>query len=219
MIIRLGDASELRTYAPLQVLLIALTFITGILDATTYLGFGNVFAANMDWTLTAYPGPESASLLVQFMQLDGSFSEFPLDLRNPPIHRTDSGVERINCVPEGGYFLRVIGIQADWSLALTRTGNPQLKPEVAGVASIQAPRPDQSSAPSPAEVLSELESMVGLDSVKRNVAGLVNLLKVRRLRVEQGLPTTPITLHSVFLGNPGTGKTPLHVSWHMRASR
>jgi uncharacterized membrane protein YoaK (UPF0700 family) len=47
VIIRLGDASELRTYAPLQVLLIALTFITGILDATTYLGFGNVFAANM----------------------------------------------------------------------------------------------------------------------------------------------------------------------------
>jgi uncharacterized membrane protein YoaK (UPF0700 family) len=47
VIIRLGDASELRTYAPLQVLLVALTFITGILDATTYLGFGNVFAANM----------------------------------------------------------------------------------------------------------------------------------------------------------------------------
>jgi uncharacterized membrane protein YoaK (UPF0700 family) len=44
---RLANASEFRTYLPLQVLLIALTFITGILDATTYLGFGNVFAANM----------------------------------------------------------------------------------------------------------------------------------------------------------------------------
>ena len=45
--IRLGDASELRTYPPLQLLLIALTFVTGILDATTYLGFGHIFAANM----------------------------------------------------------------------------------------------------------------------------------------------------------------------------
>jgi uncharacterized membrane protein YoaK (UPF0700 family) len=39
--------SDLRTYRPLQLLLIALTFVTGILDAVTYLDFGNVFATNM----------------------------------------------------------------------------------------------------------------------------------------------------------------------------
>jgi uncharacterized membrane protein YoaK (UPF0700 family) len=38
---------DLRAYPPLQLLLIALTFVTGVLDAVTYLDFGHVFAANM----------------------------------------------------------------------------------------------------------------------------------------------------------------------------
>ncbi|WP_345074887.1 AAA family ATPase [Phytohabitans flavus] len=56
-------------------------------------------------------------------------------------------------------------------------------------------------------LLSELEGLVGLAGVKREVATLVGLHRVSQRRAEAGLPVPPMSRHMVFAGAPGTGKT------------
>ncbi|GAA1908995.1 right-handed parallel beta-helix repeat-containing protein [Streptantibioticus ferralitis] len=55
--------------------------------------------------------------------------------------------------------------------------------------------------------LAELDALVGLESVKREVTGLINLNKMTQRRQELGLPMPPMSRHLVFAGPPGTGKT------------
>lgn len=57
------------------------------------------------------------------------------------------------------------------------------------------------------DLISELNAMVGIDSVKEEVQRLVNGIKVNKMRLEKGLPAANTTNHLVFYGNPGTGKT------------
>lgn len=57
------------------------------------------------------------------------------------------------------------------------------------------------------KVLAELQQLIGLDKVKNDVKELINLLEIQKRREAEGLKNIEITLHNVFLGPPGTGKT------------
>ncbi|MFC9889361.1 right-handed parallel beta-helix repeat-containing protein [Streptomyces pilosus] len=72
-----------------------------------------------------------------------------------------------------------------------------------------APVPPAAEPParSPKDVLGELDALVGLESVKREVRALTDMIEVGRRRQRAGLKAASVKRHLVFTGSPGTGKT------------
>ncbi|MGW6871569.1 right-handed parallel beta-helix repeat-containing protein [Streptomyces xanthophaeus] len=99
------------------------------------------------------------------------------------------------------------------------------QPAIRTVTAVQGPVPGATAMPAPrpadlpggpaaegsvrgsGEVLGQLDGLVGLESVKREVRALTDMIEVGRRRQQAGLKAASVRRHLVFTGSPGTGKT------------
>ncbi|WCD84863.1 Stage V sporulation protein K [Streptomyces xanthophaeus] len=99
------------------------------------------------------------------------------------------------------------------------------QPAIRTVTAVQGPVPAAAAMPAPrpadlpggpaaegsvrgsGEVLGQLDGLVGLESVKREVRALTDMIEVGRRRQQAGLKAASVRRHLVFTGSPGTGKT------------
>jgi hypothetical protein len=150
---------------------------------TIVMRFGNL-VAKADGTLA----PEEA------IQLKGLLAEIHRHLRPVPIENTDTTPNLPVAVPCDPRQLDAL---------------PAIK-SVAGDAI--EPSPDKASATQSKEdrlqaAFKLLDALIGLDCIKTEVRELIRFLQVQQHREQAGLPRTQVSLHTVFTGNPGTGKT------------
>ena len=122
----------------------------------------------------------------------------------------------------------VIAISAEAATVLARVGNEEPariigdlvtkhfgEVATAKLSLTQAPTESVSQETPTSEVsaetlkkaMSELNSLIGLDGVKDQIAKLMNMHEANNIREKQSLPRIPVGLHLVFTGSPGTGKT------------
>ena len=78
--------------------------------------------------------------------------------------------------------------------------NTQTEPETAKAEEAKPEEPE-------IDPMEQLESLIGLKTIKHDVRELTDFAKVQKMRKDAGLKSAPVSLHLVFSGNPGTGKT------------
>ena len=151
---------------------------------TIVMRFGNL-VAKADGTITA---EESA-------RLNGLLAEIDRHLRPVPVDEIDGPSAALPHCDE-----------------IRRALNAAPRVEPAGAAaSPRVPPPPPRQTPTDDErlhsALKSLDELIGLEGIKNEVRELTRFLQVQRERERAGLPRTQVSLHTVFAGNPDTGKT------------
>lgn len=101
-----------------------------------------------------------------------------------------------------GMLLRLLPAESTSATPDAMPGQPAAEPTSLGtVENLQTPQKTLE------ELFDELDELIGLEPVKRELRRVADLITVERLRRERDLPVAPQSRHLVFTGNPGTGKT------------
>ena len=146
------------------------------------------------------PGEGARVKMIQD-ELQRHLREIPID---QPDQRMDADKARNKAIEK---ILHDTDKLPDTRPQATATQADSGKVAVEAATAQQQPQAPPSSAVSLEDALAELDRLIGLANIKHEVRTLTNFIKVQRHREEAGLPTTPLSLHMVFGGNPGTGKT------------
>ena len=72
---------------------------------------------------------------------------------------------------------------------------------------IRSTKQDNSEVLTLSEAMEKLNALVGISNVKEEIQKLANFLKIQKERKKHDLPPMQLSMHMVFTGNPGTGKT------------
>jgi tellurite resistance protein len=153
---------------------------------TIVVRFGNLIAKS-DGTIA----PEEA------VQLKGLLAEINRHLRPMPLASDDVPLTAMSGCQEIRQALNAI--------PTVESGSGKSDREIAA-ATLAAARPPTGEQRLQV-ALQSLEDLIGLRAIKNEVRELTRFLRVQQQREQAGLPRTQVSLHTVFAGNPGTGKT------------
>ncbi len=105
---------------------------------------------------------------------------------------------------------RMVVVDDDSTYPQPASPSTPVAPPASSARNTKSANKGNSSEPSNKQRISpieELESLIGINDVKEQIKSLSNLIKVQQMRKSKGMQAVQVSLHSVFTGAPGTGKT------------